>query len=253
VGFVLCMITEHMSKLKIGIIGFGQMGQFMAKHLSRDHDVMVSDVVDMGDEAERLGFSFESTEKVAQSDLVMLFVPIAAMEETCERIKDHLKPGSIVMDGCSVKVNPGKVMEKVLPKYVELLGCHPLFGPQSGRDGIKGLQIVLCDIRCSRIVEVRKIFTDLDLIVVEMSAEEHDRQMAKTQALELFLGRILIKMGAAAGKISTPGFDKLLEVKQMLEEDSDELFFSIQRENPFAQDIRDQVKKEMMRIDGEIK
>lgn len=78
-----------------------------------------------------------AAEAVRGADLVVLAVPVGAMEEIAAEIAPHLKPGAVVTDVGSVK---GAVVEAVaphMPDGVHFIPGHPLAGteysgPRSG-------------------------------------------------------------------------------------------------------------------------
>ena len=84
------------------------------------------------------------------------------------------------------------------------------------------------------------------------TAIEHDKQMAKTQALSHFIGKALINLGIQKEDISVPSFDKLLELTALLKNDSDELLKTILSDNPFAGqtiiEFSDQLESELKRF-----
>jgi hypothetical protein len=66
--------------------------------------------------------------------------------------------------------------------------------------------------------------------------------MARTQALEQIFGRLLVKLGVEEERIDVPGYRKLVELRRMLEADSEELFRNVQLFNPFARDVARRVR-----------
>eukprot|EP01042_Synura_sphagnicola_P012255 gene12255-15597_t len=78
-----------------------------------------------------------------KGDIVILAVPVAALSEAIATLRPHLRAGAIVVDVGSVKIGPATTMLAELPEDVEIVGTHPLFGPQSGRDGLDSLVAVL--------------------------------------------------------------------------------------------------------------
>jgi len=94
------------------------------------------------------------------------------------------------MDVGSVKVKPAQAMREILPENVDAVGLHPLFGPQSGRDGIEGLKIAVCNLRGDRGACVARFCADvLKLRVFEVTPEAHDRQLAYVPALPICWAR----------------------------------------------------------------
>ena len=121
------------------------------------------------------------------------------------------------------------------------MGCHPLFGPQSGRSGVAGKSVVLSHQNNPEFVAFENILNILGLAIVKMIPSEHDDAMANTQALELLIGRLLIDLELKRGRISTPGYDLLLELKELLKEDSVEILNGIHRNNPYTIPLREKV------------
>jgi prephenate dehydrogenase len=234
----------------VGILGLGRFGRMTYEHLralaprvwTRDASKLV------GLEG---GTSFE---QAAASDIVVLTVAISAMQETCARLAPLLRPGQIVVDTCSVKVDPVQVMTGLLPESVGILGTHPLFGPDSGKDGIVGLKIVLCPVRIDPLAydRIREFLRALGLVVIEATPEEHDRQVARTQAIFHLLAQALGRLGWGGEPIATPGPDAFFRQVLALRNDSFQLFQDMQRRNPFAAEYRERFIEELRRLDGEL-
>ena len=124
--------------LEIGIIGFGHFGRFIAIHLNKTNKVFVSDKINKYREAQKIGVIFCSQKEVLSKDILILAVPTSKLKDVLLKIKPHLKKETIIVDICSVKVLPCKLMKRILPEN-EIIGTHPLFGPQSGKQGIKNM------------------------------------------------------------------------------------------------------------------
>ncbi len=210
-------------KQKIGIIGFGQMGQFMAKHLKPFAEIEAFDLDDKIKEAEKLGIRFTTLDKAASNDILLLFPPIVKMEDCCKMIRPHLRKGAIIIEGCSLMEQSVKHMQDILPEDVDIIGSHALFGPESGKDGIKGLSFVLSDVRTDNLDKIKDLFSNLNLNIIEMTPAEHDKLMADTLAIEELVGRILMKLDIREQQFATPGFKLLLQMRAMVENDTDEL------------------------------
>lgn len=243
-------------KRSLGIIGIGQFAEFLIPHLKPYFsEIYIASRSDKGDVARKLEVAQAPMETVAAQDVVMLAMPISQITPVLREIRGHVKEGAIVMDVCSVKVFPIKEMKKTLPKSVGILGTHPLFGPQSGKNGIKGLQIVLCPerIKDNDYKSIRKIFRDMGLDVKEASAKRHDEVMAYTQSLTHFFSR-------AAGKIipfedfafTTPSAKRLKDIIFEVKDDSPQLFIDMQTLNPYADKVRRQLMKELNTLEKKI-
>ena len=73
--------------------------------------------------------------------------------------------------------------------------------------------------------------------------------MAETQALAHFIGRALININVKQGKITTPSFQNLMNLKDLFKKDSIELFKAIETENPYAKEVRKKFLKELKNIE----
>lgn len=224
---------------EIGIIGFGQFGQFMARHLARHFAVTVCDNNDHKKEAEEIGVEWGEFETVAGKDIVIFAVPLRAFEDVLQKAVPYLKSDALCLDVCSVKIKPIELMLELLPQSVEIIGTHPLFGPQSGKDGIAGLKIAFCPVRTMRADKVKSFLADeLKLAVLEKSPEEHDREMAHVQALTHFVARALFELRVEDSELATVSYEELMKAAGLLADDSWELFQTIQQGNPFANERR---------------
>jgi prephenate dehydrogenase len=156
------------------------------------------------------------------------------------------------MDTCSVKVFPVQSMMENAPAEVEVIGTHPMFGPDSAAGGVTDLPMVMSKARChpSTFIRYHEFFTGIGLRVVEMSPEEHDREAAMTQGVTHFLGRVLADLGLEPSSIATMGYQKLLEVMEQTCNDPYELFVDLQRYNPYTSLMRERLKESLAAVMG---
>lgn len=224
---------------RLGLIGLGSFGAFAARHLREHFDVLATDVADRAVEAEGLGITWATEPEAAACPYVVLAVPVQRIGAAIESIRDHLQPGALVIDVASVKLAPLRDMQRLLPADVEILGSHPMFGPQSAAAGLAGHRIVLCPARTTRLEEVRDFLTRrLGLSVHVCDADAHDRDAARTQALAQFVGRALARLERVDSPVRTPGYDSFREVAETVGQDSWELFAAIENLNPYAAEMR---------------
>ena len=233
----------------LGIVGFGSFGRFAAEHLKPHFAVSVTDSRPLREEAERAGLEWRSSAEIARCEVVVLAVPAPALEPAILALGEELRPGALVIDVCSVKQRPIERMQELLPRDVEIVGTHPMFGPQSGRSGIARLKVVLCPVRGESAPRVRSFLEDrLQLQVLEMPPERHDRQMAYVQGLTHWMAKALREITLPDLDLSTPAYRHLLKIEEILRDDSDELFLTIQRDNPFAQEARRELVRRLEEI-----
>jgi prephenate dehydrogenase len=227
----------------LGLIGAGAFGAFCLPYLARHFEVSVCDPrPDLADLALSHGVKAGSLAATASRDIVLLAVPWRALEAVAGTIAPHLTPGALVIECCSIKVKPLDVLRETLPDSVDIVGTHPLFGPQSGRNGVAGLNIAVCAVAgharaASRVA--RFLGTRLGLTVKLTSPEDHDRQMAYVQGLTHFLARSISAMDLPALDLTTSTWGHLMRMAETVGDDSDELYRTIAVDNPFAQEVRD--------------
>lgn len=235
----------------VGIIGFGRFGQLIAKHLKDHFQVFVSDKIDKRKIAENIGAKFTSLEKCATKNIVLLCVPISDFEDVLKQIVPFLKD-SVVADVCSVKEKPVNAMEKMVPKDCECIGMHPLFGPDTVKNGLKGKKIVLCPVKTKRLIEIKNFLSELGLNVIISTPKEHDEQMAKSLGLIHLIGRALNKIGVNNIEMATPTHEMFIELVNIVKNDSEQLFVDMQQYNRYSKDIRKKLIKELIKLDGEL-
>ncbi|MCC8180796.1 MAG: prephenate dehydrogenase [Planctomycetes bacterium] len=244
----------------LGIIGLGAFGRFMAKHLLPWFSVKGWDSAAPDRAAlERDGageISLESMAQVAGCDMVIFAVPWSSLAEAVELAKPHMRPDALVLDVTSVKSGPAELLPRLLPESVSILCTHPLFGPQSGKNGIAGLRIALCPIRIEkeRYFRICDFLTDkLGLLVIKTNPDQHDREMARVQAMTHFMSRALKAIGLKPSLLSTRAYEKLQEFSSIVLSDSWDLFLTIQNGNPYAEEIRHRLQDEMDELESRLK
>jgi prephenate dehydrogenase len=218
---------------RLGLIGLGAFGQLCRLHLAPHFDILVHDP------ALPPGPGITDLATAAAQPVVLLAVPVAAIAATAAAIAPHLQAGALVVEVCSLKSQPLAQLRAALPPLVEILGTHPLFGPQSGREGIVGLRIVVCPGQGPRArLAERFLRRRLRLQVIPMTAEAHDRQMAYVQGLTHLLARVVIGMDLPPLPHTTASFDHLMRMTEMLRHDSEALFRTITTDNPYMPEVK---------------
>jgi prephenate dehydrogenase len=227
-------------RIKIGLIGFGAFGRLVAAHLGPLFPIFVHDpACGAAGQAEPKGVTLCDAATAGACDLVILAMPVPELSAAITAIRPHLRPGATVLDVCSVKALPAKIMRAELPDHVDIIGTHPMFGPQSARGGVKGLKIVVCPIRGPGArplaAYLRKTF-GLDAIIA--TPDEHDREAAMVQGLTHLIAKVLVEMEPLPRNMTTASFDLLLRAVDMVRYDAPEVFYAIERMNPYAPDVR---------------
>jgi prephenate dehydrogenase len=224
------------ARISIGLIGLGAFGRLIAAHLGPLFPIFAFDPAAC---EPAKGVTLTDAATAAACDLVILAMPVPQLGAAIAAIKPHLRPGAVVLDVCSVKVLPAQIMLAELPETVEIIGTHPMFGPQSARGGVKGLKIVICPIRGRGArplaAYLRKTF-GLEAIIA--TPEQHDRDAAMVQGLTHLIAKVLVEMEPLPRHMTTASFDLLMRAVEMVRYDAPEVFYAIERLNPFVPDVR---------------
>ena len=226
-----------MSQDSLGLIGVGAFGALAARHLAPHFDLVLHDAtVDIAALAKEIGARQGDLKTAAACAIVVLAVPVQKIRQTLHDIAPWLAPDALVLDVASVKIKPIEAMLEILPPTVSIVGTHPLFGPQSGKHGIAGLNIALCDIRGGRGEAVARFCAEkLSLRVSRVTPEEHDAEAAYVQGLTHMLAKIVVALDLPSMRFPTRTYDLMQQMVEMVRHDSDDLFRAIARENPFSE------------------
>nr|DAD24857.1 TPA_asm: hypothetical protein HUJ06_026321 [Nelumbo nucifera] len=190
--------------LRIGIVGFGNFGQFIAKRLKRQgHIVLATSRSDYSEYCAESGIEFfrdidQFCEK--QPDVILVCCSILSTETVVRSIPMHkLKPDTIFADVLSVKQFPRNLLLEVLPPEFGIICTHPMFGPESGKQGWAAFPFVFDKVRIAensvqgqKCAQFLSIFEREGCRMVEMSCEEHDRHAAGSQFITHTIGRLRI-------------------------------------------------------------
>ena len=224
----------------MGLFGLGAFGRLIVKHLSPYFDIHACDPApDARAYARRHNVTLTTLEAAARCDIVVLATPVRTLKAMAEAVAPFVKPHGLVVDVGSVKMKPAKWLVDALPKTVSILCTHPLFGPQSARKGVHDLEIVLCPVRIRHLNTIVRFFRDtLDLKVTVTTPEQHDKALAAVQGLTHLIAKVMTGLEPLPKVHTTRSYDLMMQGIGLVQGDSDELFLSIERDNPFAVDMR---------------
>lgn len=215
----------------IAIVGAsGQMG-----------GLFVKDFHAQGCEVAELGRPFEDDairDALTGCDMLMLSVPVTAMDQVLDLMTPHLDGSTILCDVGSVKTLP---MKSMLDHYDgPVVGTHPLFGPVIP-DGFEPRVAVMPgrESDTDAAARVSALFSTCGYTCFDSTIDEHDKAMAIIQGLNF---TSTVAFLAAARDVETienfvtPSFQRRLDsARKMLTQDT-ELFEIISEANPFLQE-----------------
>lgn len=222
----------------IGVYGLGRFGSFWAECLAKTGNRVIA--YSRSKHVAINGVENSDESAVLNADLLFFCVAISSFEEVLKKVGDRIGRNTIVMDTCSVKSYPQRWMKDYLDPSIYRIATHPMFGPDSAKNGLKDLPIVLCPIyqRDSRFDVVCSLFKKMGLKILIMSADEHDREAAFSQGVTHFIGRILKDMNLEPTELATKGYKALMEIVEQTCNDPLQLFYDLQRYNPYTSDMR---------------
>jgi prephenate dehydrogenase len=226
------------------IVGYGRLGRTLAGIMKEWRSISVLEQAHNNQKLARDdGFELVGEDQQGNFKTVIISVPINQFESVVKEIAPKLAAGALLVDTCSVKIYPAKVMTELAPKNVQLLATHPLFGPDSVKLGLKGLGLTLCPLRIDddELNEWRHFWRGLGVKVIEITPDEHDRASAYTLGLTHVIGRVLGELELKREEIATAGFNALLEVIEQTGHDSWQLFCDMQHYNPYSVEMRDKL------------
>ena len=229
---------------RVSIIGFGRFGAMLHSLLSKGFEVDVFDKnsIDNSDVNE------VSLEDALQNETIFIAVPIRDFENLVKDISKKISSGKTVIDVCSVKVFPKKVMLDNLSNETDIIATHPLFGPDSLKDSGSVMTMESVRNTFGRYDFWKNYFESQNISIEEISAEEHDIMAARSQGLTHFVGRVIDDFGTNQTRIDTEGYKALHKLVNQTCNDTWELFEDIQNFNPFTEKMISELNESFEKI-----
>lgn len=222
----------------VGIVGYGHFGKLVHALVARfapEVQVKVS-----SSRATPDGVLFFSLADVAKCDAVVVCVPIHAFESTVEQLLPLIGWQTILVDIATVKLHTVEVLQRLAPAH-RWIATHPMFGPESfakqGNDPA-GLRIVIAKhtVPDTEYKDLKKLFAGIGFVLVEKTADEHDRQLAETLFLTHYVGQVINRAGFARTDIDTVSFGYLYDAVESVRNDT-KLFEDVYAYNPYCKQV----------------
>jgi len=260
--------------LTIGVVGFGRFGQFIARTLSQHGKIVVTSRSDYTDIANDIGAEYVPLSKPESFldknlDVIILATSIVSFESTVKGLTPHLlsyvsknNKGPLLVDVLSVKEHARDILLEHLPEECDILCTHPMFGPDSGKNGWKNLNFVFEKTRVDKVIfdpssrldfentddrafnEAYSYTEAMDRIerflsiweeegcrMVPLSCKSHDEYAANSQFITHLMGRILGAQGLQKTPIDTKGFESVMKLIDSTTADSFDLFYGLYKFN----------------------
>ena len=219
------------------------LGRWVAEHLNNDFNITITSrnetsglevANDLG-----VGYSNNNIEAIKNADIIIFSVPIEHMVETIEDVAPHAPEGSLLMDVCSIKTEPAEALMKYAPENVEILPCHPMFGPRVPT--LKRQIVVLTPVENRSenwLDRVKNYLIASDCEIVTTTPHEHDKYMSIVQGLTHFsfitLASTIKKLNINVKKsrsFSSPVYSLMLDMVSRIVYQNPSLYYSIQKNN----------------------
>ena len=182
---------------RVALIGLGLIASSMGHAMKRDG--LAGCIIGTAkskasrEAARKIGFVDKVTDSVAdavaESDLVVLAVPIGAMEAIAKEIGPKLKKGAVVVDVGSVKSAVVDAVAPHIPEGCHFVPAHPLAGtehsgPNSGfAELFENRWVIITPIKGTPkdVVKRQKdLWSGMGALVEEMTPDHHDLVLAVT-------------------------------------------------------------------------
>jgi len=229
--------------MKVAIIGgTGKMGRWFTRFfLDEGMQVIVSGrskgkLLKMKDE---LGVEIADNVKAVEgADRVLISVPIENFEGVVREIHRYIGSDQEVMDICSVKEFPVRVMHEYI-KNGTTLGTHPMFGPRADKIQNQNFILTPTDNKERKFANDFKSWLEEKQVNVSiMSPRKHDELMSAVLGLPHFIGMVvydtllncvdLIETNRVAGT----SYKLLLTLAETVASQDPEFFASLQTSLP---------------------
>jgi prephenate dehydrogenase len=188
-------------------------------------------------EAKKLGVeyypSFDTSRFFADLDVVILAVPLIALEDTIQALPVNKLKGKLIVEMGVLNAHPKAVMLRAFEDIpdIDILASHPMFGTGGHTDDNPytsstwdGQPMIYEKVRVSNIPRCEsflKIFEDARCQMVEMNSEQHDATVADAEFVTHLTGRLLAdKQLLPPTPVSSKEYAALCDVADMTAGDS---------------------------------
>lgn len=187
---------------------------------------------------------FFDLKTAAQSDVVILCGSIKEYEEQMISVLEHALPQSILIDVATVKKHTSELCNKHCNEQ-RFISTHPMFGPVSykkHKGDIEGFRIVVTDysLKNDTYQMLKKQFAAFGFHIIEMTADEHDKNLAETLFLTHYIGQSILEAEFMRTEIDTLSFQFLMDAVESVKGDKD-LFADVYNYNPYCKAVAERL------------
>jgi prephenate dehydrogenase len=233
--------------MRTAVLGAGKMGVWFVNFCRENgEDVILADrkkekLAKLGKELDVETADFVGA--VNKADNVIICVSIDAFEDVVKKIAPSIREGQTVVDICSIKEQPVKIMHQYLGKAL-VLGTHPVFGP--GSHGVKNKAYILTPTNAEEeefAGKYKKWLEKVGARVFTMSPKKHDELMSVVLGFPHFLGLVacdtLLEQAnyPETKKVAGTTYQMLFTLAEATAMENPELFASLQFSLPEMENL----------------
>jgi chorismate mutase/prephenate dehydrogenase len=246
--------------------GHGKMGHWLCDFLqNQGHHVAVWDIARGPSSASvaadsAVGRSAQEgtlAEAVGDASMVVIATPLDVVPQTIREVAAGGFRG-VLFDIASLKGHLKVEIAAARSSGVHVTSIHPMFGPSARTLSDKVIGICDCgDADATRRVE--GLFRETAATLVPLSLDEHDRIASYVLGLShlanLWLTRVLRRSGLPLARINGVGsttFHSQMTTTATVVRDNPELYYAIQKLNPFTPELYETARAELAGITAEV-
>ncbi len=219
----------------VGIVGYGHFGTFLHELAGRFFPSVTIKIYSRRAEIDNR--TFYSLIDTASCDVVILCGAIKEYEEQLKTVLAVAPEETIIVDVATVK----KYTSELCKQYCvnrRFFSTHPMFGPESYKKhggNVAGFRIVVTDyvLQNDQYLLLKNTFATLGFVIIEMTADEHDKRLAETLFLTHYVGQSILKAGFERTSIDTLSFQFLMDAVESVKDDK-ALFQDVYQFNPYC-------------------
>lgn len=204
----------------LAVVGVGLIGGSFAAALRRAGQV--GRVLGVGRNAQSLARAIElglideatsAEEAAARADLILLATPVGGLADALARMRAHLRPGTVLTDAGSTKLEVVAAARAALgDRVAQFVPGHPIAGaertgPEAADAGLYRKRTVILtplgENAPASLDLVRRAWQACEADVIDMDADAHDRVLASVSHLPHLLSSVYMAQVAEAADAPT--------------------------------------------------